>query len=222
MKSFKVKILQADYPARDIIRFKLEKPKGYPYISGRSATFSITDENLSAEKSKPMTFTSIPSDNFLEVMVKRYPEKRGGVANYMYDLKAGEYLYMSMAYGKFDFKGKGTFIAGGIGITPFVSMLRSLSKEKKAKGNKLIISAKTFDEIPIMDELRSILGEDLYITLTQENHKDHAHGRLTKEMLEEFKVDFKGQFYLCGPDSLKKAVREILEEKGVDKKKILG
>ena len=50
------------------------------------------------------------------------------------------------------YKGKGVFIAGGAGVTPFISIFRDLKKQNKIGNNILIFSNKTEADIILKDE----------------------------------------------------------------------
>lgn len=56
-----------------------------------------------------------------------------GVTNELLSLKAGDNLIVNDIFGAIHYKGEGTFIAGGAGVTPFISIFRDL----KANGSFL-------------------------------------------------------------------------------------
>jgi ferredoxin-NADP reductase len=53
-------------------------------------------------------------------------------------LHAGDELILHDIWGAIHYKGEGTFIAGGAGVTPFIAIFRQLQKDGKIGNNKLI------------------------------------------------------------------------------------
>ncbi len=174
-----VKILMAEFVTHDVKRFIVEKPKGFKFIPGQATELSI---NLPEWKNKknPFTFTSLNDDLVLEFTIKGYPERKGVTAK-LHELKPGDELIIRKPWGTINYKGPGTFIAGGAGLTPFIAILRDLKKKGKIEGNKLIFSNKTADDIIIEKELKSILENDVYFTLTREKNRNYDNLRIDEK-----------------------------------------
>src|SRR3982751_1439483 len=119
-----VTILEANYITHDVKRFKVTKPSGFSFIPGQATDVSI---NLPEWKNelRPFTFTSLPEWNYLEFTIKIY-NGRHGVTNMLGKTNKGAELILHDVFGAIQYKGRGVFIAGGAGITPFISILRSL------------------------------------------------------------------------------------------------
>ncbi|MEO8414268.1 MAG: flavodoxin reductase, partial [Ginsengibacter sp.] len=81
-----------------------------------------------AEEKRPFTFTSLNENPYLEFTIKRY-EDHHGITDKMHQLMPGDELIISDVWGAIEYKGPGYFIAGGAGITPFISILRQLHVE---------------------------------------------------------------------------------------------
>ena len=80
-------------------------------------------------------------DPYLEFTIKTYND-HNGVTNELPKLKAGDELIIREVWGAIAYKGEGYFIAGGAGITPFISILRQLKKENQLNNNKLFFQIK--------------------------------------------------------------------------------
>jgi ferredoxin-NADP reductase len=78
----------------------------------------------------------------LEFTIKIYSD-HDGVTNQLGQLKVGDELLLHDVWGAIQYKGEGTFIAGGAGVTPFIAIFRQLQKDKKLGNNKLIFSNRT-------------------------------------------------------------------------------
>jgi len=203
------KVLEIKEVAKHIYRVRLTKPKNYTYNPGQSASLFMNN------KPKPLTFTSVLDDNFLEVMIKTYDSSAPLPI-------VGSELVITDPYGIIEYKGLGVFFAGGIGITPFIAILRDLHSKKLKAKIKLFYSNKTSDEIVIEDELKNYLKKNLILTLTQEKKQDYHFGRINKGLLQKHISDFNQYFYFCGPSAFKEAIKKALLELGVSKEKFIG
>ena len=113
------------------------------------------------------------------------------------------------------------FIAGGAGITPFISILRMLKKESKLKGHTLIFANKMKKDVILEEELRSYLGDAFINILDLEKAEGYEYGRITGKFLKEHVPNFANYFYVCGPPSMIDAVLGFLSELGVPEEKIV-
>lgn len=78
----------------------------------------------------------------LEFTIKSYPEHRGKTAR-LSELEPGTEFVLTPAFGTIVYRGKGTFIAGGTGITPILSIVRSLARDEKLADHAMIFSNRT-------------------------------------------------------------------------------
>ena len=129
----------------DVKSFQCEKPMDYHFIPGQATEVSINKDEWKEER-RPFTFTSLDEDPFLEFTIKRYGD-HNGVTNALHQLKEGDQLIVHDVWGAIEYKGPGYFIAGGAGITPFISIFRQLRKEGTIAGNTLLFSNKTDADI---------------------------------------------------------------------------
>jgi len=207
-----VRITDAEYITHDVKRFVFEKPEGFEFIPGQAADVSI---NLPEWKDqiRPFTFTCLKERNYLEFMIKIYRD-HDGVTNKLGSLNAGAELILHDVFGVINYKGIGTFIAAGAGITPFIAILRSLFKSGRLRGNKLIYSNKTAGDVILEEELQKMLKEDFVKVFTRENVIGFFDKRIDRNYLVEIVADFSQHFYVCGPDAFVKDLAELLFELG--------
>ena len=208
MEEYIVKILDIEKVTHDVNKYKVERPDGYNFIPGQATEVSINKAGLKDER-RPFTFTGLTSWDYLQFIIKSY-EDHDGVTNILKTLKPGYELLLHDVWGAINYKGPGVFIAGGAGVTPFISILRNLKHENKISGCKLIFSNKTSEDIILKDELTSILGADFINVLTREKNKDYFYGRIDEAFLREQISDFSQHFYVCGPDSFVQNINSIL------------
>ena len=95
---------------------------------------------------RPFTFTCLPDDDYLEFTIKTYPSHKG-VTNELLQLKQNDELILHDVFGAIAYKGEGVFIAGGAGVTPFISIFRFLRSKNEVGGNKLIFANKAKADI---------------------------------------------------------------------------
>jgi len=211
-----VKILMKEYVTHDVIRFVLEKPKGYEFTPGQATDVSINLPGWEREK-RPFTFTSLNKDKVLEFVIKIYPEHEG-VTKKLSELNPGDELIIGEPWGAINYHGGGVFIAGGAGITPFIAILRDLYENGEAEEkNKLIFSNKTSKDIILEREFQNMFEgnqENLIFTLTRENKQGYKNKRIDKEFLKENISDFNQNFYVCGPESFTNEISNSLKELG--------
>jgi len=210
--SHTLKILEITTLTHDVKRFTLEKPEGYTFTPGQATEVAIDQEGYRNEK-RPFTFTSLPEDEHLEFTIKAYHDHEG-VTHKLDSLVHGDRLLIDDAWGAIEYKGVGTFIAGGAGITPFIAILRDLKNKNQLAGNRLLFSNKEAKDVFMREEFEQMLGENFISTLSREEVEGHEHGRIDGDFLKKHVTSFSDHFYVCGPDKMVKDLNEKLKELG--------
>ena len=157
-------ILMTEFVTHDVKRFILARPENFKFKPGQGVKFVINEPAWQKEEGHPFTPTSLQDDRVLEFMIKKYPADKG-VTERMHSLEPGAEILLSEAFGTITYKGEGTFIAAGAGITPFIAIFRMLSREGKIGGNSLIFSNKTPADIICETELASLSRFEMYSNL---------------------------------------------------------
>jgi ferredoxin-NADP reductase len=215
MENYKVKILEKENVTHDTLSFKVEKPKGYTYKPGQATEVSLLKEGWEAEK-RPFTFTGLPKDNHLEFTIKIYDDHEG-VTKRLGNASVGDSLEIGDSWGAIEYKGEGVFIAGGAGVTPFISILRDLRENNQVGNNELIFANKTNEDIILFEELKTILGHKFHNIIEKQEDTAYDKGRIDKDYLKSKINDFKNQhFYLCGPEGFMEAVENALKDLGAN------
>lgn len=214
-----VKILSIEPATHDVLRIETERPKYFIFDPGQATEIFLTKDGWENE-GRPFTFTCLPQDEHLEFTIKTYPEHKG-VTNELLHLKNGDELVLNDIFGAIKYKGEGTFIAGGAGVTPFISILRDLKSKGKLGKNKLIFANKTKADIILLEELQQMLGDHLINILSKEESKDYAFGNITQDFIDKHATSLGGYFYVCGPPPMMKAVEKQLEDLEVKKDKVV-
>ncbi len=212
MEEHIVKILSADPVTHDVKQFRLEKPEGYHFIPGQATEVAINRDRWREER-RPFTFTCLNDRDYLEFTIKIYDDHKG-MTHHLGQLKAGDELLIHDVWGAIQYKGEGTFIAGGAGITPFIAIFRELDRTGETGNNKLIFSNKTAQDIILKAEFEKMLGNNFINTLTQEPSEKYDHRKIDKSYLREKIGDFSRHFYICGPDAMVQDIQKTLKELG--------
>jgi ferredoxin-NADP reductase/Na+-translocating ferredoxin:NAD+ oxidoreductase RnfD subunit len=120
------------------------------------------------------------------------------------------------------------FIAGGIGITPYRSMLKYLLDTKQQRDVALIYANRTADEIAyrdVLSEAQATLGVKVIYTLTDPaaipRDWPGKRGRISEDLILEAAPDYRERaFYLSGPPSMVRAYERVLKQMGVKRRQI--
>ncbi|HAH59247.1 MAG: hypothetical protein KUL83_07670 [Lentimicrobium sp.] len=213
MSHQKVLIQHREWITHDVIQIRTERPRKFSFIPGQATELSVDKPGWQAEK-RPFTFTNISKTEYLEFTIKVYPDHHG-VTKKISELNPGDALLLHDVFGAIHYKGEGTFIAGGAGITPFISILRTLKHEGKLKNNSLLFANKTRADIILKEEFESMLGHNFINILSQEKHPDYAHGLISQHFIGENMRSRSRPVYVCGPPPMIKMVMQELSGLGV-------
>lgn len=219
METNRVKIISIGLITPDVLQIFTEKPGRLSFVPGQAVDVSINKEGWK-EKVRPFTFTSLPEDNFLQFTIKTYPSRKG-VTNELLHLKKNDELLLGEVFGTIEYKGEGCFIAGGAGITPFISIFRYLQSKNAIGNNKLIFANKKRDDIILKYEFEQLLGNNFINILSDETADGYAHGFITTDFLRKNVDGTDKHIYLCGPPPMMDAVEKMLGELNADKNLIV-
>ena len=214
MGQYLVKILDAEFINHDVKRFIVERPLEYSFIPGQGTEVAI-DLPQWKNEFRSFTFTNLTTQNYLEFMVKIYDD-HNGVTKQLGKTNAGADLIIGEPFGAIAYKGPGVFLAGGSGITPFISIFRTLYKENLMRGNKLIYSNKSSEDFILAQELQKMLKKDVIPFFTHERNIGFAPKHIDRYFLIDIIHDFSQYFYLCGPDGFVKDLSKILLDLGAN------
>jgi ferredoxin-NADP reductase len=216
MKQHLVKIKSIKHITHDVLQIVTEKPKQYNFTPGQATEVSINKPDWK-EKKNPFTFTCLPEDDFLEFSIKTYPEHKG-VTNELLKLKKADELILHDVFGAISYKGEGVFIAGGAGITPFISIFRYLHSKNEIGDNKLIFANKKKEDIILSVEFKGLLGKNFINILSNEKAEGYANGQITEDFLKAYINDSTKNVYVCGPPPMMEAILKQLSNLRIDKK----
>ncbi|MEK7398507.1 MAG: ferredoxin reductase family protein [Candidatus Poribacteria bacterium] len=182
-------------------------------------------KNGKVSESHPFTISSSPTRDEVSISVKSVGDFTSTIRN----AKTSDLAYVDKPYGVFSFLNYDAknlvFIAGGIGITPFISMLRYIYDSKLDKNITLIWGNKSSADIAFKDELEKMASEMpllkvIYIMSGQQDWQGEK-GYVDAEKIKKYVLDFNDtQFFVCGPPVMMNNVIKALKQLGVSKKYI--
>lgn len=177
----------------------------------------------------PFTISGAPEDALLHLTIK----KEGKFTSAIGDLKPGAPVKCMGPLGVFckdiDAKPSIVMIAGGVGITPFLSVLRHFRNIKAPNKVILFWANKTSDDIFSSDEIKQMSRElslnvvhclsrdddvNRYVDILYPN-VFYEKGRLNEDILKMHGVGRDAAFYLCGPPPMMESALNDLQKLGV-------
>lgn len=219
MKNEPVSIRKIEHLTHDVLHIVVDKPEDVDFHSGQATEVFIDKEGWK-DQGRPFTFICLPEDEYLEFAIKTYPDHQG-VTNELLSLKKGDSLILNEVFGAIEYKGPGTFIAGGAGVTPFISILRNLNTKNQLMNNKLIFANKKEEDIILKNEFENNLKENFINILSEENNSEYHHGMISEDFIKKHALSLNDYFYVCGPPPMMDAILEQLSNLGVSKEKIV-
>lgn len=214
-----VKIISIEHITHDVLRVVTEKPQKFTFTPGQATEVSINKSGWEDEK-RPFTFTSLPEDDYIEFTIKTYPSHKG-VTNEFLHLEKNDMLILNDVFGTITYKGEGSFIAGGAGVTPFISIFRYLHAKNETGNNKLIFANKTKEDIILANEFEKLLGKNFINILSVEKAEGYAHGHITEGFLRDHLSESTNNVYICGPPPMMYTVEMQLADLKIDRKYII-
>lgn len=219
MNNIVVKVKSVDKVTHDVLKIVTEKPPQYFFTPGQATEISINKEGWQNEK-RPFTFTCLPDNDYLEFTIKTYPLHKG-VTSQLLQLKRNDELILHDVFGAIGYKGEGMFIAGGAGVTPFISIFRYLESKDELRNNKLIFANKTKADIILESEFKKLLGKNFINILSDEKVPGYAYGQITENFIEANNSSGNKMFYICGPPPMMESIEEQLANLYGNKKIII-
>lgn len=212
----------------DVRTFRLMHPAegDLPFVfePGQFLTISVTIDGKEARRSYSIA-SSLCCRSWCEITVKHAPG--GLVSGALHErVKAGDLIGASGPYGRFSFRGTEApsivLIAGGVGITPLMSVLRYLTDQSWPGEIFLLYACATQADVIFRQELEYLIRRhpNLHVTVVLSKETSTAwtgpRGYITKEVLLQAVPELTARrVHLCGPPPMMEVVKAILAEIGV-------
>ena len=208
--------------------FHFAKPSGFEYRAGQSIDLTLLNppETDGEGNTRAFSLASAPFDRDLMIATrmrdtafKRVLGKASPGLEVRIDGPSGSFVLHRKA------ERPAVLLAGGIGITPFLSMIRHAAYEQAAHQIYLFYSNRRPEDCPFLEVLAETAKQNprfhLIATMTKmkDSHRDWTGetGFVSKEMLRKHLPAIQGPiFYLAGLPAMVAAMRSILAAAQVD------
>jgi len=219
-----------------ILDFSAENSNGYRHMADE-APQSLNDDFIrswtisSVPEIDPGTGKYLPSTKFSCTIKNKY----GGAVSPMLHRWAKQrhrhselnikFIGVEGAFTCFDAchnlkRDKLWFIAGGVGITPFLSML-GVFKARGMKADVAMLYSARGDDINLSTRFNdSGIDTRVFSTTTKSSEMEVVERRIAYEDVSGVSDLLQRDVYLCGPDGFMQVIREYLEKAGVDAGKV--
>ncbi|WP_328334892.1 ferric reductase-like transmembrane domain-containing protein [Kribbella sp. NBC_00382] len=200
---------------------------GLPFEAGQFAWLKIG--------STPFVFEEHP---FSIASTAEHPERMeftikalGDFTELLSALRPGRRVFLDGPYGGFTIEGLDAapgfvLIAAGVGITPLLSMLRTLADRDDRRRHRLFVAARTEDQLMLRPEiagLRTRLNLKVVEVLSDPGPEwTGERGRIDAALLERFlpRRPYRLHYFICGPPSMVVAISQDLAGMGVPLRRI--
>ncbi|GEO23651.1 NO-inducible flavohemoprotein [Cyclobacterium qasimii] len=200
------------------------------HIPGQFISLRVFLPDLGLNQARQYSVSSVPNEHYYRISVKKEFNPNlninGMISNFLHDhIQTGDLVDLTAPIGNFTLEPKKgvpiTFISGGVGVTPLISMLQSLSFDKPSQPltwvhpcrNQTVHAFK--EDVKSMAENNPDLSQHIfYDALTEKDEKDGVlQGPLDLNKIEAFPKE--SQYYICGPAGFIAQQHKELIAKGV-------
>ena len=219
--------------AEDTYEFLFHPNRSYAFAAGQYMEWTIPHHRPDSRGNRRyFTIASSPTEKSLRLVV-RIGKTRSSFKEKLLSMKPKEVIVASQLSGDFTLPKekdqKLVFIAGGIGFTPFISMIKYLLDQKERRDITLFYVNKVeadiaFKELFVQAEQEIGLKTKYVLTKTDAipQHWTGLVGRMSEKMIQKEVPDFKERrFYLSGPNAMVDAYKHLLAKLGVPKQNIV-
>lgn len=210
----------------DIRTFRMVRPEGFEFQAGQFLTVRLRADGK--EHVRCYSISSPPgSRGHLEITVKRLGMVSGALHA---SIRPGSMLQVRPPAGAFTYPAGEdrplVFLAGGVGITPLMSMLRHAIEEEPTRPVTLFYSVRTMADIAFRDELQMLNRRHLQfraiIAISDGPAGDeYCPGRIDESLITTMAPDVAHAVCLiCGPPPMLEAMTTLLTQIGVPRGQI--
>src|SRR5215472_6590241 len=214
--------------AEDTMAFHFEKPSGFDFKAGQSVDLTLLNppETDSEGNTRTFSIASAPFENQLMFATRM---RDTAFKRSLRNIALGTAVKMEAAIGSFTLHKNSAkpavLLAGGIGITPFFSIVKEADHERLPHKLYLFYSNRRPEDAPFLETLGSLEKSNpnfrLVATMTEmprsKRRWEGETGLLDKAMLSRYLSDLRGPvYYIAGPPGLVTKTRKMLVASSVD------
>lgn len=225
---FAMTLIKKEVLNSTIKAFHFEPQPALHFVPGQFVEWSLPHKNADDRGYRRwFTISSSPTEKHV-LLTTRFSEKGSSFKRHLSELPVGQQLIAHGLEGDFVLPADKTkplvFIAGGIGITPFRSMIKFMLDKGEARDIVLIYAVKKAEDLIFMDifnEAREAFGVKIVPVVSEGGLKDGYSGQVTLEILRKEIPDIAKQLiYISGPEPMVEAMERLAKEAGANKANI--
>src|SRR5690348_5207639 len=228
MPVYQAKLKSREEVAEGTMAFHFERPPGFDFQGGQSVDITLLNRPGTDDEgnTRTVSLASSPADKELIFATRM---RDSAFKRSLKSVALGTEVKMDGPMGSFTLhknaKKPAVFLAGGIGITPFLSMVAQAAHEKRPHQLHLFYSNHRPEDAPFLDFMRRLEKENpnfhLIPTMTEmEKSKrpwEGERGFIDRNMLIKYLNNLNGPiYYLAGPPAMVAAMRKMLLDTKVD------
>lgn len=215
-RRYQLKFVRRVKEAEGIYSYIFTMPKDFRFRAGQYMEWTIAHNKTDSRGNRRyLTIASSPTEQNLMFTIK-HPQPASAFKQKLDEFKPGDTILASRLAGDFTLPNnvnkKVAFMAGGIGVTPFRSMIKYVADKKQPRDITLIYSANGPEELSFQKLFDDADLKAHYVT----------DGRIDRSKIKSLLPDYKERtFYISGPYGFVNAVHAALLELGVTGKQIV-
>jgi ferredoxin-NADP reductase len=204
----------------DTSSFRFPRPNGFDYKPGQY--IMVTIKSIDKELTHPFSLSSSPTDRDFIEFTKKFTTSE--YSSRLKAMKPGDWTRVDGPYGKFTCEceyEKILFLAGGIGITPFMSIIKYCSDNHLPTSIMLFYGCRNETEIAFKRELEEMQLKNpnlkvIFVLAEPNPNWTGKVGFVTADMINQEVPDFKNRiFYICGPPGMVAAMQKLVVALGL-------
>lgn len=219
--------------APNIYEFIFSKDSRFNFIPGQYLEWTLPGENMDTRGNRRyFSIASSPGEDDLRIGVKIVSDKSSSFKKEMLEMNPQSTIVASQLSGDFtlptDKNKRMVFIAGGIGITPFRSILKNLLDQNERREIIMFYTCVSPDEFVYKDVFKKAeeeLGIKTVYVVTDASKKSNWNGEvgyLNREMIEKYVLNYKERsYYISGPNVMVESYRDLLLSIGIKRSNII-
>ncbi len=228
MAAYTIRLLRRREIAAGTMAFSFQKPEGFRFEPGQFMEVTLLDPPETDAEGDSRTFSLASAPFEANVMIATRMRDTA-FKRVLKALPIGSEVKIEGPFGSFtlhrDASRPAVFLMGGIGITPFRSIILQAARDKLPYGLYLFYSNRRPEDAPFLKELMEAERENpnyrLIATMTQmETSREgwsRGTGYISKDMLARHLSDPTAPiYYTAGPPEMVRAMRKMLREAGVN------
>lgn len=206
--------------------FKPENP--IQYTAGQYAEWTLQHKNPDDRGIKRwFTISSSPTEEFLTITTKFAADKSSSFKKALFKLEPGAELHMNGPFGDFVLpqlvQTPLIFVAGGIGLTPFHSILEWLAATKEERPIKMLYGVRTEDEIVFQSTFDKAGVQPTIVVGEPSEAWGGERGQLSADLIMGLmKPTEDALVYVSGPEPMVEKLEKDLKKAGLKKHQFVG